>query len=1206
MKRTLFRKVVAFILSVTLLLGALTIPAFAGELKGDESTASTLEEMQAVAGTSPYADYIKDYADYVNGDLDVIELDVLSSIGDATLVSESNECLTSRENNPGYWDNFDWAENSSKSVYLPAINPVTKKAGSVTWNFKVTKEQQGLYYLQIEYYACQTSESSVSSIERKLKIDGKIPYDEVSSITLDKHWSYSNVTVGEPVPAPADAELGTVITHDWVKKDNDKTGEKAGSYKYVVETYLDENGQKMQVTTTYKISQDINGNSMAPEAVQTSEWSTYICHDTTGYYDGYFNFFISEGEHQLTLSAEREPVVIKSIKLVPATGTSSASIPSYDEYVKGLEGKENAKGGVLTLEAEFPDYVSDSSVAPSNNNSSAVNTPISSAAQIYNVIGETSYSTVGQWAAYKFTVSESGIYNLAMRYKQEALQGMFICRAIKLSGGEYGLADGSATAPFLEAYNTRFNYSKEWQSETLGDYLYTDANGNVVDLVDFKINEDGEYVDKDGNEVEINSVKREFEFYFEAGEEYTLYLECSLGDLKDYIKRVETSLNNINACYLKILQRTGASPDKNQTYDFRLVMPEVLVTLLEEAIELTAVADQLELLCGTNGAHIATLDTVARVLDTMGSNDGIDIAANMSSLKTYLGTLGTWINDSKRGALMVDSISIVPADTEADLPKAKANFFESLWFEISSFIYSFFTEYDQMGLTSLPDENTETIDVWLASGRDQSSIWRSMIDASDGYTNRTGNAATLKLVTGGTLLPSILSGKGPDVYLGLGSADVINYAIRDAVMGVSGNAANLNTDQNAVFSSYVYQKADGELVYSDEILTGADADGLTLVSNKFGYEFVYKDQAGVEYVYNYQLSPMEVAQRDLKLMSYDNFSPAAMKTLTLCGVTYGIPMTMGFAMMFYRMDVLAKLGLEVPESWDELLAALPTLQTNNMSMGVSYVSALDFMMYQMGGSMWKYTDETLYDSTYAGAKIDLDSPIALEAFEFVCRLYTDYSFPISYDAANRFRTGEMPIVIGDYASIYNTLVVYATEIDGLWEFSSLPGSYEKATGRFNYDSLAGVTATVILNGCDSLLPAWQFVQWQTGANVQSNYGNRMVALIGPSAKYESANLDAINNLSWTANEKAAIMNQMEHMDAIVNYPGSYIIARYMKFAFLDCYNDGANPHDAMMSYIDAINLELRRKREEFKDYNLEVVLPGEDAPMLDSANPIYN
>ena len=125
-----------------------------------------------------------------------------------------------------------------------------------------------------------------------------------------------------------------------------------------------------------------------------------------------------------------------------------------------------------------------------------------------------------------------------------------------------------------------------------------------------------------------------------------------------------------------------------------------------------------------------------------------------------------------------------------------------------------------------------------------------------------------------------------------------------------------------------------------------------------------------------------------------------------------------------------------------------------MSIGVNYIAAIDFMIYQKGGNMWKYPD----DPDYQGAKIDLDSNIALEAFDYVCRLYSDYSFPVSYDAANRFRTGEMPIIIGDYAGIYNQLVVYATEIQGLWEFTSLPGSYREnadGTKEFNYDSLAG-------------------------------------------------------------------------------------------------------------------------------------------------------
>ena len=65
----------------------------------------------------------------------------------------------------------------------------------------------------------------------------------------------------------------------------------------------------------------------------------------------------------------------------------------------------------------------------------------------------------------------------------------------------------------------------------------------------------------------------------------------------------------------------------------------------------------------------------------------------MSNLKSYLGTLGTWINDSKKGVLIIDSISVCPADTdEDDIPRAKANFFKSLWYEIKSFFYSFFTE----------------------------------------------------------------------------------------------------------------------------------------------------------------------------------------------------------------------------------------------------------------------------------------------------------------------------------------------------------------------------------------------------------------------------------------------------------------------------------------------------------------------------------
>ena len=56
---------------------------------------------------------------------------------------------------------------------------------------------------------------------------------------------------------------------------------------------------------------------------------------------------------------------------------------------------------------------------------------------------------------------------------------------------------------------------------------------------------------------------------------------------------------------------------------------------------------------------------------------------------------------------------------------------------------------------------------------------------------------------------------------------------------------------------------------------------------------------------------------------------------------------------------------------------------------------------------------------------------------------------------------------------------------------------------------------------------------------------------------------------------------MDHTAAIVAYPGSYILGRYTNFAFLDAYNNHADPVDSLLSYINTINKEITRKRTEF-------------------------
>ena len=1156
MKKTVFQRIVCLLLAVTVLSSVFVTNAFAfDELVADPAHGSeagghrpSLDEMKTYLDASSYAAYLEEYRDS-NGDLPAPSIDAIKAAGyedgvyhidvvkdlhsytDDNEISEKSYGIVVKDSqiceeaikgdDEGFWDKFGEGMET-KSVYLSSESVAM-------WDIDVPTD--GMYYIRITYYSCQTAESSISSIERQLLINAALPFTEAGSLKLNKTWKYDYVkeyTEADGLAVTPEDVEGVSTDYQRLKAGDTYKGISItadGYYKFVITVK-----GNVKTAKVYQISGDINDNSMTPHMVQDPQWTTYYCQDTTGFYNEYFNFYFQKGANSLTLKAQREPMIISAIDLVPIG--SSADIPTYNEYYEQNGLKDYAAGeGQVKIEAEFPDAMSDSSVTIGSDNSSSQTFPAAPSAQLHNTIGKLSYNTVGQWAAYKLKVNKTGLYKLSMRYKQNTLQGMYVCRALKLSGGIYGDA---ATVPFKEAYNTQFDYSDEWQSNYLG----------ATNLV--------------------TGEKQIFEFYFEEGKEYTLYLECSLGSLKELIQRVEDAMEILNNSYLRILQLTGATPDENYNYKFQETLPMELIALAEQAKVLDETARAFELLCGTKGSHIATLDTVALLLHNMSLDWGAEIASNMSNLKSYLGTLGTWINESKRSAMIVDSITVHPVtDATKQIPKAKAGFFKSVWFEICSFFGSFFTDYDAMGLTEKPKEGAENVEVWIATGRDQSNIWRALIDSEKGgFTSQTGKAVKLKLVTGGTLLPSILAGKGPDIYIGLDASSIINYAIRDAIVGVSGNylggggMTEKEVDElNEIFNNYYYTVKGVDYTEAELAAAGYKKEDATFVSLPYS----------------------EITSEE-----YGRYVPAAMDTITLLGVSYGIPSGMGFAMMFYRSDILTDLGREIPSTWNQLMDLLPDMQANNMSIGLSYGSAINFILYQRGGNMWRYTD----DPALAGARIGLDTDVAKAAFSWVTSLYTEWSFDISFDASNRFRTGEMPIVISEYTSTYNTLTVYATELNGVWGFCSLPGwerPHPEDEGMIwiDYSSLCSISATVLLHGYNDALSSWQFMQWQTDEWTQSEYGNRMVALIGPSAKYESANKKALDGMSWTAEEKKAIWDQMDNLYSIVNYPGSYIIGRYTEFAFLAAVNDRQDPVEALQSYIKPINDEILRKRNEF-------------------------
>ena len=535
-------------------------------------------------------------------------------------------------------------------------------------------------------------------------------------------------------------------------------------------------------------------------------------------------------------------------------------------------------------------------------------------------------------------------------------------------------------------------------------------------------------------------------------------------------------------------------------------MPETMIQMRIQSRELYAIAAELVELNGEKSSNTATLEKVADLLDEMASDEK-DVAANLDRLKSYIGTLGTWISDAKTQPLQLDYIVI--QGTEAELPKANANFWQALVHEVNSFIQSFFRDYNHMGAVDTEGATGESLEVWLAYGRDQSQVIRNLVNNE--FTPNTNITVDLKLVAGGTLLPSILAKMGPDVYIGIGQGDIINYAIRGALLGIE------------------------------------DCDGF----------------------YDVALNP-----------ETREFNEAAMTVLGIADAEgvhhyYGLPETQDFPMMFVRTDILSNLDIEIPKTWDDLLAALPMLQANNMEIGLS--ADTNVYLYQMGGTL--FADD--------GMRINLDSNVGLEAFTMMCDMYTMYSFPYSYNFSNRFRTGEMPIGIGGYCGTYNTLVVFATEIRGLWQFFPLPGIADEE-GNINNVSVSSVSAVSMINDCKDKEKAWEFMRWQTGADFQAKYSNEMIAILGDSAKHATANMKALDELTWTQAELTEIKRQFSNLASVPNYPGAYIVGRYTNFAFLAAYNDMEDPSEELLSYINTINKEISRKREEFGLETLEI------------------
>ena len=873
---------------------------------------------------------------------------------------------------------------------------------TVTWQINVP--QSGYYNLYTEYLI---PESRGVVAERIVYINGEIPFESARNITFSRIWTDG----GE------------------VKVDN-------------------------------------QGNEIRPTQKEVFAWQKAYFRDDRGYEAEPYLFYFEKGINELTLEAENEPMILKSLEL-----KSVQDMDDYQAYLEKQPGVNMTETGTSyqqIVQGEDSTLRSESSLYAKYDRSSPTTQPNSVTNTVLNYVGGEAWRSAGQWIEWNVEVPEDGYYHLCIKGRQNYDRGNISYRSLSIDG----------EVPFDEMKQVAFRFGNDWESLVLSD-----------------------------------ESDKPYSFYLTKGT-HTVRLEATLGDMGMILEELSDSTFRLNQMYRTLLVYTGATPDQYRDYKVDQVYPEIMEAMSLESKRLYKIVDEVVETTGQKADKIASAQTLAQQLERFCEKPE-KITLEFTTFKENISALGSAILSMSETKLDIDYIAVYGENAKLD--KDKSNFFKKAAHEVKSFFASFFIDYDAVGDVYADESNT--VKVWVLTGRDQGTILKSMID--DTFTPATGIPINVEIVGADALLNAVVAGNGPNVVLSVGAGQPVDFALRNAV---------------------------------EDLTQFAD------------YEEVLKE-----------------------------FAPSTYRQYTLDDSLYALPETLFYNVMFYRKDVLEDLELEVPQTWKELIEMLPTIQGNNLSVGIptaagssgsaaastavasaqADLSMYFTLLYQQGGDL--YNDK--------GTQTIINNEAGVAAFKEYTKYFTDYGIPVIYDFVTRFRSGEMPIGIANFTT-YNTLVVSAPEIAGLWDFTLVPGTEktdENGNAYIDRSAFVSGSATMMLKTEDEKLKqsAWEFMKWWASSDTQVRFGREIEALLGSSARYATANMEAIKQLSWSASDIEILEEQLSYTVGIREVPGGYYTGRHISNACRKVINEKTDPRETIIDYSIKIDEELTKKRKEF-------------------------
>lgn len=428
----------------------------------------------------------------------------------------------------------------------------------------------------------------------------------------------------------------------------------------------------------------------------------------------------------------------------------------------------------------------------------------------------------------------------------------------------------------------------------------------------------------------------------------------------------------------------------------------------------------------------------------------------------------------------------------------------------------------------------------------------------------------------------------------------------EAVQGTSGAKSDDNTLQVWMSRSSVYVQVLQSMVDSAEELEGIQVDISIMPSEQ---KLVLASAAGTNpdvVIGAGSTTPYKFAIRGAAkdLTEYEDFltfydSEYNLESLVPCaynGGVYGATETQDYRVLFYRKDILDSLGIEVPDTWDDVQEIMPTLLRYNKNISLPIANVIGFKglsttspyIYQSGGKL--YTED--------GSGIALMDGNTIEGMNNLTDLFKVYAVE-EYVASfyNSFRYGETPLGIGG-VSTYVQLTEAAPELAGLWDIAPVPGTLQE-DGTVLRSGNAAMTTCMIFENTNMSEEAWKFMKWWLSAETQTAFAETMELSYGTEYRWNTANIKSFDETSYPEGHKEVIKIAWDNQKENLQHPASYIVEREISNAFTNATVNG----DTVIEALDASKLvadrEIMRKLKEFgyvdsagnlkEDYPVEVM-----------------